>query len=193
METGRTQLMGGGLIVAPSSKMKSAVVVEGEGGEGREEGREKRLLKVMREKEQLRQTNSQLQKNLTELPSLPPPLVPCLSFSLSLSLSLQLKKVIGKSSALPGSTIAWTPSATSASMEQIEEEKTEGENEAGGSRVIPLYVQVDKSKVRNYDFKILLFFYFCRRRITHLPHCLRLPPLTPLTPHTPHRGTTPRV
>ena len=79
MDTGRTQLMGGGLIVAPPSKMKPAVVVEeGEGGEGREEGRggegegrvkdlEKRLLKVMREKEQLRQTNSQLQKNLTEL------------------------------------------------------------------------------------------------------------------------------
>ena len=69
---GRTKIMGGGLIVAPPNA-KPAVVVEGEGGEGggEEGGRvqelEKKLVKVMRERERLRQNNLQLQKNLSEL------------------------------------------------------------------------------------------------------------------------------
>ena len=62
-EGGRTKVMGGGLIVAPSNNNNKEG--EGEGGRGRE--LEKKLLKVMREKERLTKTNAALQKNVTEL------------------------------------------------------------------------------------------------------------------------------
>ena len=65
MEGARTKIMGGGLIVAPSDKK------EGEGEEGGEGGRvkdlERKLLKVMREKEKLSKSNTTLQRNVTEL------------------------------------------------------------------------------------------------------------------------------
>ena len=79
IEVERTSIIGGGLIVAPpSANTKPTVTVEGEGGGG-EEGRgggggggrvaelERRLLKVTREKERLKQANAVLQKNLVEV------------------------------------------------------------------------------------------------------------------------------
>ena len=60
-------MVGGGLIVAPGGKEEEEVGEGGEGEEGRVKELEKKLLKVMREKETLSKSNTSLQKSVTEL------------------------------------------------------------------------------------------------------------------------------
>ena len=59
--------MGGGLIVAPGNKREGEEEEVGGGGDGRVKELEKKLLKVMREKERLSKANAALQKNVTDL------------------------------------------------------------------------------------------------------------------------------
>ena len=60
-------MVGGGLIVAPGGKEEEEVGEGGQGEEGRVKELEKKLLKVMREKEKLSKSNASLQKSVTEL------------------------------------------------------------------------------------------------------------------------------
>ena len=85
--------MGGGLIVSPTKKAQPAVVVatEGEGGEGggggggggKVEELQRKLRKVTKEKDQLKQNNAALQKSITELQKQVSS--PCMSLQLAFS------------------------------------------------------------------------------------------------------------
>jgi DNA gyrase/topoisomerase IV subunit A len=92
---------------------------------------EKKLQKVTKEKEQLKQSNAALKKSLADLQK-------------------QLNKIIDENSSLRHSLARSpispsSPPASPSATVQIEEEK-EGSGEGEGSRPIPLYAEVDKSK-----------------------------------------------
>lgn len=62
-----TKVMGGGLIVPPPPKTRPPVVVGGEGGGGKVEELEKKLNKVTKERDKLKENNTTLQKALSEM------------------------------------------------------------------------------------------------------------------------------
>ena len=59
--------MGGGLIVPPPPKTRPSVVVGGEGGGGKVDELEKKLHKVTKERDKLKENNAALQKALSEM------------------------------------------------------------------------------------------------------------------------------